>query len=143
MTQPERIAPDDVSRAAAHFLDTAAVHLDVVAKREKLELKPYDTHQPGQTRWLHGLYGSLSNKRAFCIQVVTDDEMAHEFRASLNGWIQLYPADGSNAWVLIETLTVAGMEDLVTSVMSLTTSLRAAGAWRFRRPPDHGPGLSA
>ena len=140
---PPKLAPADVSHAAAHYLDNAAVYLKDVAKKEKLELKPYDTYQPGQSRWLHGLYGTFSNKRQFCIQVVTDDGMAHEFRASLNGWVRLYPADGSNAWALLETRHVAGMADLVASVTALATSLRAACAWRLRDPPDHGPDHSA
>src|SRR5688572_28298333 len=143
MTPPPKLALDDVGRAAAHYLDNAAVYLHDVAKKQKLKLKPYDAYEPGQSKWLHCMNGSCSNKREFCIQVVTNDQLAHEFRAFLNGWVRLYPADGSNTWALLETRHVAGMADLVTAVHDLTMAIRAGCVWRLRNPPDHGPDLTA
>ena len=138
MTPPQRLAPDDVPLAAAHYLDNAVAFLRAVAETHHLELRPYDMHQPGAANWLHGLYGT-ANDRNFCIQVVTDDALATEFRAHVHAWVRLYFSDERNEWLRLETFPVAGMDQLVRHVAWSTLVLRIACVLRMPHPTDPDP----
>ncbi|HTK60220.1 MAG TPA: hypothetical protein VL283_03380, partial [Candidatus Baltobacteraceae bacterium] len=112
--------------------------LSRLAEDEGLTLKPYEGHQPGRNWWIHGLYGD-SRDRDLCIQVVADEGMAAIFTADLKGYVRLYPRDGSNAWLLLESRRVEDMAALLTGVAEMTDLLRLACVWRMAHPTDPDP----
>jgi hypothetical protein len=138
VTPPERLAPDGVPHAAAHFLDNAVVYLKPLAKEEGLALQPYDAFEPGNTRWLHGMYGK-ANDREFCVQVVTDEALATEFRAVVNGWIRIYPRDGRNEWIHLLADRAAGMHELVRTVAETVRLLRIVCVLAMPHPKRPDP----
>lgn len=138
MTAPPKRAPREVPPEAALYLDNAAEYLTELVKEFRLKLKPYDQYHPDHTAWFHSLYGT-SRDREFCIQVVTDAEMAPTFTALLKCHICLYQKDGSNKWLLYRTRRVKGMTDLMNSAADLIGIIRLACVWRMPHPTEPDP----
>src|SRR5689334_11599588 len=135
---PLQPAPVSVPVEAAYYLDKAAEELSRLAKDEGFTLLPYEGHEPGRTWWLHGLYGA-SHDRDICVQVVTDEHMARTFAADLKCYVRLYPRDGRNEWLLLETRRVEDMAALMSGVAEMTDLLRLACIWRLPHATDPDP----
>lgn len=138
MTAPPKRAPKEVPPEAALYLDNAAEYLTELVKEFGLELKPYDQYHPDHSAWLHGLYGTTRD-RQFCIQVVTDEQMAPTFTALLKCYIRLYPKDGRSTWLRYGIRRVKGMADLMNAVADLTEAIRFACVWRMPHPTEPDP----
>lgn len=135
---PPKRAPKDVPPEAARYLDNAAEYLSELVKEFKLELKAYDQYHPDHSAWLHGLYGE-SNDRQFCIQLITNEEMAPNSAGILKGYVRLYPPDGRNEWLLYETRRVGDMAALMTAAADVTERLRLVCVLRMPHPTDPDP----
>ena len=131
-------APESVPVEAAYYLDRAAEELSAVAADEGFTLKPYESVRPGQACWHHGLYGTCRD-RELCILVVADERMAAVFSAELKGYVRLYPHEGVDAWLLLETRRTDGMTELIAATAAVTDALRLACVWRMPHPTDPDP----
>lgn len=135
---PPRIAPKDVPHAAALYLDNAAHYLGPFVKEHELNLKPYDQYQPDQTAWCHSMYGACRD-REFCIQVVTDADLAPAFHADVRGYVRLYPKDHGNAWLPLGNRRVGGMHEMLAAADETIVVLRLACVLRMPHPTDPDP----
>lgn len=135
---PPKLAPPDVPPHAAHYLDNAAEYLTELVKAYGLTLKPYERRPSDRGVWHHGLYGT-SRDREYCVQLVTDENMAPSFTALLNGYVRLYPSDGTAPWLLLERRQVNGMAALMTDAAAVADALRMACVWRMPHPTDPDP----
>ncbi len=135
---PPKRAPKEVPPEPALYLDNAAEYLTELVKEYGLDLRPYDQHRPDQKVWLHGLYGTMRD-RDFCIQVVTDAEMAPAFAGLLRCHLRLYPRDGSSKWLLYQSRRVKGMAELMLAAAELTEAAHLACVWRMPHPTDPDP----
>lgn len=136
MTKP---APESVPIEAASYLDKAAERLSALVKEHGLALRPYDQYDPGQTSWLHALYGK-ANDREFCVQVITDARLAAESRGHVHGWVRLYPRNGKNEWLhLLANHPVAEIDDLVSQAVEAVRLMRIVCVLSMPHPTDPDP----
>ena len=138
------------SGAGASAIATAEHYVRLGVRRENIILcdregvvyegrpKPYDQYKPDQTAWCHSMYGACHD-REFCIQVVTDADLAPAFHADVRGYVRLYPKDHRNAWQLLGNVRVNGMHAMLAAASETFAALRFACVLRMPHPTDPDP----